>query len=213
MKNTVAPKQLDEPAVLIGLGELPSHVSTIQDTPVHQVGKLLAPTRTARSYQPYSWGLVNSTLDIVDDKTHGRAGQLQRFVSYLFFGGTAAIVNLIVFSVMLKLVPIPVSELAHNTIAYIVAAELSIMANFIPNDHFTFKHLPGAHHRPWIIRCLRFHMTAISGTILTFLIELALTFFMHTHPVIAEAIAIIIVLFYNFSVHHLFTYRRVKHAY
>jgi putative flippase GtrA len=31
-------------------------------------------------------------------------------------------------------------------------------------------------------------------------------------PLIAEAIATLIVLIYNFSAHHLFTYRHVKHA-
>lgn len=207
MKNPVAPNELDELSALVRLGTPSSRLSTIQDTPTHQAESI----PTAHSYHPYSWSWLNRILDIVDDKTHGRAGQVQRFVSYLFFGGTAAVVNLVVFSIMLKLVPMPVNELAHNTIAYIVAAELSIMANFVPNDHFTFKSLPGA-HRPWIARCTRFHMTAISGTILTFLIELSVTFFLHVHPIIAEAIAIIIVLFYNFSVHHLFTYRRIGHA-
>jgi putative flippase GtrA len=153
-------------------------------------------------------------LDIVDKQTNGRAGWLQRFVSYLFFGGVAALVNLAVFYIMyyhiLAFFALK-SPVGANVVSYIFASELSIIANFIPNDRFTFNKLPGA-HRPWIQRCLRFHMTCIVGSCLTFLIELGLSTFVHIQPIFAEAIATLIVLIYNFTFHHLFTYRHMKHA-
>lgn len=165
-----------------------------------------------RSYQPYSWKLPNLLLDIVDKKTNGRAGWMQRIISYLFFGGLAAVVNLITFYVMFHHVFASLrSDFLHNTLSYLVAAELSILANFIPNDRFTFNKLPGA-RRPWILRCMRFHLTALVGTGLTYIIELTLSNFLHLEVVFAEAIAIIIVLVYNFTFHHLFTYRHVKQS-
>ena len=213
MKNSVVQQDVDEfSSVLTGLEEQSPLLSTSRDALAHFSDATLTPAKPARSYQPYSWDLLNRVLDIVDDKTNGRAGWLQRFISYLFFGGSAALVNLAVFYIMFYHVLDPIgSDKLRNILSYIVAAELSILANFIPNDRFTFRHLPGA-NRPWIQRCLRFHMTTIVGSLLTFLIEFGLSTFTHTQPIFAEAIATLLVLIYNFSFHHIFTYRHIKHA-
>jgi putative flippase GtrA len=72
-------------------------------------------------------------------------------------------------------------------IAYNIAAECSIMANFLHNDRFTFNTLPGA-ERPWLQRCLRFHATCIVGTLLTFVLGFALFSLAHIPELIAEAI-------------------------
>ncbi len=213
MQNSVVPNDVDEfSSVLAGLGEQSLTLSTSPNASIDASPTVIAPEKIAPSYQAYPWSLPNRILDIVDTKTNGRAGQVQRVITYLFFGGTAALVNLAVFYVMYHLVlgSMPKS-LLHNTLSYIVAAELSIFANFIPNDRFTFNTLPGA-QRPWFQRCMRFHMTCIVGVTLTFLIELGLSTFTKIDPLIAEAIATLIVLIYNFSAHHLFTYRHVKHA-
>lgn len=167
------------------------------------------PARPYPSYHSTPLSAVNALLDGVDRVTGGRAGLFQRLFSYLFFGGSAAVVNLIVFFVMFYLVPLPVGHALHNIIAFVVAAEISIMTNFIPNDYFTFRHLAGR-SRSWTARCTRFHITSIVGSILTFLIEFGLHMLGHVPAIIAEAIAIILVLFYNFTFHHLFTYRQIK---
>ncbi len=212
MKNTVVPNELDELSVINTLGDTASRIAAIlPNPPAASSETLLVTARSTRSYQPYPWSILNSILDIVDEKVPGRAGQLQRVVSYLFFGGTAAVVNLLVFAIMLRLLPDASTNIIQNTIAYVFAAELSIMANFIPNDRFTFSSLPGA-KRPWLQRCMRFHATCIVGTILTLLIESTLKFRFDVPALIAEAIAIIIVLIYNFTFHHLFTYRHVGEA-
>jgi putative flippase GtrA len=174
--------------------------------------ELLTLAQPVPSYQPYTWNFLNQALDVIDDKTHGKAGWLQRFVSYIFFGGLAALVNLGIFYVMYYRLLVPVSPLVlRNAISYVIAAECSIIANFIPNDRFTFRSLPGA-ERPWMLRFLRFHATAIVGTMLTFLIEMGLSSLAHTEPIIAEAVATMLVLIYNFTFHHIFTYRHVKQA-
>jgi putative flippase GtrA len=209
MKSTVVSNTLDERATVANLSKPSSHLSPLTENIVDTSKEPLGPQRLARSYQPYAWSLPNTILDIVDQLTHGRAGQMQRIFTYLFFGGLAAVVNLVAFAIMLRLMP---SDTAiQNTIAYAVAAEISIMANFIPNDRFTFNTLSGA-QRPWLQRCLRFHTTCIIGTILTYLIESFLHFRTNMPSIIAESIAIIIVLIYNFTAHHLFTYRHIKHA-
>lgn len=160
------------------------------------------------SYRPYPWPELNRLLDIVDDVTRGRAGLLQRFSSFVVIGGFAALVNLLVFFLAYHVIKIPVSDMVHNGIASVLAAEISIMANFIPNDYFTFSHLAGG--RSWGARCVRFHITSIGGSVLTFLIEFSLSNLLHILPILAQAIALIVVLFYNFSFHHLFTYRHTK---
>ncbi len=163
------------------------------------------------SYQPTAWVFVNRVLDIVDTRTGGRAAWCQRFFMFACIGGCAALVNMAVFYLVFDVIAQPVTETLHNVIASVLAAAISIMANFVLNDFFTFRHLPG-HQRSWLARCVRFYITAIGGCVLIFVIQFAITHLLHVRPIIAQAIALIVVLFYNFSFHHLFTYRHVKPA-
>lgn len=165
------------------------------------------------SYQPTKLAFVNRMLDLTDTLTRGRADWVQRFFMFAFIGGCAALVNMFVFYIAYDVIafPGPGHEMLHNALAEVCAAELSILANFIPNDYFTFRHLAG-HQRSWLARCLRFHTVSIGGSVLTYLIELGFWRLLHVRAIIAQAIALIIVLFYNFSFHHLFTYRHVKPA-
>ncbi|MBO0782889.1 MAG: GtrA family protein, partial [Ktedonobacteraceae bacterium] len=98
-------------------------------------------SHTLPSYRPTPWALVNQVLDVVDRVSGGRAAWVQRFFSFAFIGGCAAIVNMIVYAVVMYGIKIPVSPIIHNAIAFLLAAEISIMANFIPNDYVTFRHL------------------------------------------------------------------------
>ncbi|MGH2481137.1 MAG: hypothetical protein ACRDHW_15890, partial [Ktedonobacteraceae bacterium] len=97
MKNTIVPNDLDELSALSRLGDTASRIAALPQTSSAHMAAV-SPTR---SYQPYPWSLLNSILDIVDDKLPGRAGQVQRVFSYLFFGGAAAVVNLLAFAIML----------------------------------------------------------------------------------------------------------------
>jgi putative flippase GtrA len=171
----------------------------------------VAPAPRLPSYHPTAWAFVNRVLDIVDTITGGRATWCQRFFMYAFIGGFAALVNIAVFYLVFYVIALPVNETIHNVIAAVLAAEIAIMANFVPNDFFTFRHLPG-HRRSWVARCMRFHITSVGGNVLTFVIQFTISHLLHMQPIIAQAIALILVLFYNFSFHHIFTYRRVKPA-
>lgn len=166
-----------------------------------------APATSGRSYEPTRWDVVNGLLAWTDDLTHGKAGVIQRLFTYLLIGGTAALVNLGVLAVLYSLGNR--NNLLYYIFANAVAYEISIMANFIPNDYFTFRHMAG-HARSWGARCLRFHITSIGGIIVTFAISTSLKLGFHLTSerdlLIAQAIALIIAVFFNFTVHHLFTY-------
>src|SRR5260370_20551374 len=196
MKHTIVQDEIKKlSAVPTPLAEAEETVnSKLEGTPI-----------LTRTYQPYPWKLANQVLDFVDGKTSGKAGQIQRILSYLLFGGLAAVVNLVIFGLVLYRFhfPISVSPQVPNIFAFTIAAECSIIASFLPNDRFTFISLPGA-KRPWLQRCLRFHATCIVGTLLTFLLEFALFSLVHKPELLAEALAILILLGYNFTFHHLF---------
>jgi putative flippase GtrA len=171
-------------------------------------GVEMEPAVKPRSYHPTRWPIVNRSLDIADALTGGRAGILQRVVNYLMFGGFAAVVNLVLVTVIYYYVALPVSQRMHYAIAFVVATEVSIMTNFIPQDLVTFRHLPG-HSRSWLARCLRFHMTSVGGVIVTAIVSFTLHEIVGIHLTIAQAIAIIVALSFNFTFHHIFTYRHV----
>jgi putative flippase GtrA len=167
------------------------------------------PASIAHTYHPTRWPFINNLLDTADSITHGRAGQLQTFISFAFLGGLASAVNLAVLYVVYYHSLKSVDSNVRQVIAFLLASEISIVVNFALNDYFTFRYLPG-HERSWRARCLRFHMTSTSAILLTFLINFSLTHGLHASFFVAQAVAILIVLFYNFAVHHLFTYRQVK---
>ena len=158
---------------------------------------------TGQSYYDTRWSLVNQALAITERLTGGRAGVFQRLFTYLVIGGTAALVNLGVFAVFYHFGSPKV--IWYYLLANVVAYELSILANFIPNDYFTFRFLPG-HQRSWLARCLRFHLTSLSGVLVTFILSSIFFHLLGIPPLIAQALALILAVFYNFTVHHLFTY-------
>ncbi len=160
-----------------------------------------------QSYIDTRWPLINRALALADRVTHGRAGLIQRLASYLVIGGSAAAVNLAVFAIFFHFHSDKV--LWYWLLANVVAYELSILANFIPNDYFTFRHLNG-HKRSWLARCLRFHITSLSGVAVTFIISATLFHVVGLKSLVAQAIALVLATAYNFTVHHLFTYAHVK---
>jgi putative flippase GtrA len=168
----------------------------------------LAPVKQP-SYYMTRWAPLNRALAEVEERTNGRAGLIQRFSTFLIVGGIAALVNLTVFAIGLRLLAAlspSMNAYLQNLLAYLAAAETSILANFVLNDPITFSRLPG-HDRPWLVRCLRFHVTTILGVLITFAVENVAHFAVGIPALFAEATGIIIALFFNFTVHHLFTYR------
>ena len=202
-------KQIMPPSTLEDVVD-PSDVVEVSDASPTSVEELLSSSHLP-SYRPTPIAFINAVLDFVDDVSDGRAGLIQRFFSYVFIGGVAALVNLAIFYIVFYKIPLSPDPRVQNVIAYVFACEISIMANFVPNDYFTFRHLAG-HQRSWGARCLRFHITSIGGSILTFILQFVFSYVLHIPPMISEAAALLLVLVYNFSFHHIFTYRHVKTA-
>lgn len=161
------------------------------------------------SYAPTGIALLDTLLARTDDLTHGKAGLLQRAFTYICIGGFAAVVNLVTLYLVYNVATLPFSPNIHWFIAFVIAAEVSTMTNFVLNDRITFSRLPG-HARSWGARCLRFHSTSLAGTIATLVLSFAFKTWLGMSAIIAEAIAIIIALALNFTMHHLWTYRHVE---
>ncbi len=180
-----------------------------QDTAVLKTRKGQHRQRHLPSYHPTRFAIANRALDIADRLTGGRAEWIQRLFSYLFVGGIAAIINLITLQLMLNWLDgagLPFSHRVHYVIAFAVATEVSILANFIPNDRVTSSHLPG-HSRSWLQRCARFHVTCTGGIIVTFAVSSLLHLVFKVPALPSQAVALIIATAFNFTFHHLFTYR------
>lgn len=168
-----------------------------------------ASTVAAISYAPTGIALADRALAQVEAITHGKAGLLQRAFTYVFIGGIAAVINLIVLYLVYNVLSMPLSSNLHWLIGFIVAAEVSTMSNFVLNDRFTFSHLSG-HARSWGARCLRFHSTSAAGTIATLIMSFAFKTWLGMSALIAEAVAILLALILNFTMHHVWTYRHIK---
>ncbi len=129
-----------------------------------------------------------------------------RLFSFLCIGGFGAIVNVLCFSgVYYLLLEVANSFIAYG-IAFVVGTEISLVSNFILNDHFTFGDF---HARSWQARCLRYHATSMGGVLLTFGISFSLLHLLHVSALPAQAAALIIATAWNFVFHHVFTYGHV----
>ncbi|HZC06035.1 MAG TPA: GtrA family protein [Ktedonobacterales bacterium] len=167
-----------------------------------------APPATV-SYAPTGIALADTLLARVETITHGKAGLLQRAFTYVFIGGIAAVINLVMLYLFYNVLSMPFSANEHWLIAFIISAEISTMSNFVLNDRITFSHLPG-HARSWWARCLRFHSTSVAGTIATLVMSFGFKTWLGMSALVAQAVAIMLALILNFTMHHVWTYRHVK---
>jgi len=127
------------------------------------------------------------------------------------FGGIAAVVNLACLYLFYQAIHLPVSRQVQWWSAQVITAEVSILANFLPNDRFTFRPLPG-HARSWWTRCWRFHSAAIAGVLIMLVISSVLHLVMGVPYLLAQAASIAVALCWNVTIHHLWTYRYLKAA-
>lgn len=121
-------------------------------------------------------------------------------VSFLIVGGLGALVNLACVWVFSRFTSLPYD------IYIVLSTEIALLCNFALNDRFTFQSLVDG-RRPFWLRCLRFHGPSALGFVLTLLISYAGYHAGHLSPVIAQAVAILIVTVVNFLMHRFWTYR------
>ena len=131
------------------------------------------------------------------------------FVSYVLVGVVSTVVNLVCFQALYVYAGLPYTEQVRYLIGYLGSAEIATMFNFILNDRFTFARYDGR-HRPWLVRCLRFHSTVINGFILTFLVSGGLHYEVGVPALMSQAAGIFVAFVFNYTFHHIWTYRARK---
>jgi putative flippase GtrA len=187
--------------------ELPS--SALAPASAGASGASAASGPPERSWTPTGIALADTILEQAERITHGKAGWLQRSFTYVFIGGIAAIINLIVLYLAYNVAKLPVASNLHWLLAFLFAAGVSTMASFVLNDRITFSRLPG-HARSWVARCLRYFSTSAAGTSATLVMSFAFKTWLGMSALIAEAVAILLALVLNFTMHHVWTYRHIR---
>ncbi len=170
----------------------------------------VAPAKTGVPAQPTPLArLYKRVYALADEKTGGKAAELQRLVMFLAVGGSASLLNLACVWSFDRLLH-PSSGIAIFLVLA-AATEISLMANFLLNDRFTFRTMVGEHRGFWQ-RCARFHGPAMVGFALTLLISNLAHHAAHLTLTTAQGIAILIVTVVNFLMHRHWTYREARPA-
>ncbi len=167
---------------------------------------LMTPSAPHTITTKHGWAFAGKALNLINTLTRGQAGWFHRLLSFLLVGGMGALVNLVCFSGTYYLLSQSGNTSLAFFTAFIIATEVSIVCNFVLNDRFTFRHLHQS-HLSWSTRCVRFHITSIGGTALTLGISFSLLHLVHVSAFLAQAIALITATAFNFTFHHIFTYR------
>ncbi len=141
----------------------------------------------------------------LDVYTRGHAAEALRVMSFLVVGGFGTLVNLGCVWVFSRYTSLPYD------VYIVLATEIALLCNFLLNDRFTFHSL-GGKQRPFWLRCVRFHGPSALGFVLTLALSYLAHHIGHLTPVLAQAVAILIVTVVNFSMHRLWTYRASAHA-
>ncbi len=121
------------------------------------------------------------------------------FVRFALTGLSGVIVNLGTFQFMLYMN-------VHALIASPIAIELSIISNFLINNHWTFGHrtMKGTKR----IRGLKFHLVSLTTLLVSYSTFITLRLLFPLVPaVILQGCAIVPAALFNFTVNSLWTFR------
>ncbi len=90
-----------------------------------------------------------------------RIRELQRFIKFLFVGGTGFIVQLLFQETSVRLLGIP------DVISSGIGAEASIISNFIFNHFWTFSDTKGLHKNTNVfVKLIKFNITSLGAIII-----------------------------------------------
>ena len=145
--------------------------------------------------------VLNASEARMEDRSKvGR--EISRFSAFLVIGGTSTVLNLLI---VFGLTTAPVVHMQYLPAA-IIAGETGIIYSFILNDRLTFRALANS-AGSWYGRLVRFNGAYLAGTLITLVIGYSLVRFASLLPVVAQAIAVVIVLFFNFASVRFWAYR------
>lgn len=122
-----------------------------------------------------------------------------KFVKFITIGAFSTLLHfLILFLLTLK--PLVSPPLA-SAVGYLVSS----VANYYLNYRFTFQHT-GAHSTT----ILKFYIMVFIGLLINSLTFKSISLFFDAHPVIIQVPTTAIVLGWNFTVSHLWTYKNIR---
>jgi len=157
-------------------------------------------------------------------KTSVNPKELERFIKFAIVGGIGAVVDFIVLNMMkilfeqvglgvgwdIGLTPNQIQLIAANSISFTTA----VISNFTWNRLWTF---PESRDRPLVPQLLQFATVNVLGLIINTAILLLMdhyvfsVFFDHRISYnLAKAFAIGVVLFWNFGINRIWTYRGIE---
>lgn len=117
---------------------------------------------------------------------------------FLVVGGSGTLVNYLVLTLTYHYLGWPV------ILAALLSNETAMISNFFCHEHWTFA---GDRHGTRKIRFVRYQFVAAGGIIITSIL-LALLVHLGFHYLVANAIAILIAVSWNFAMSHRWAWRR-----
>ncbi len=148
----------------------------------------------------------NPSLARLLDFVYNNSKEVERFFKFAIVGTLGAVIDFGVLNLMHKV--FNWSLLASNSLSFTCA----VLSNFAWNRLWTF---PESRERPIRTQLLQFALVNFIGWLITDRVLVNLTaFFSHFIPDpfdynLAKAIAIIIVLFWNFGINRIWTYKGI----
>ncbi len=127
----------------------------------------------------------------------------QRMLRFVLVGASGVAVNLGFLFAFVEFLAAP------KTLAVLMAAEISIISNFLLNDTFTFR---DRHTGPFVARMGMFHLVSLAGLIANLVAYLILHDLIGVYYILAAAIAIVCAFGVNFAGNMGFTYGKRRPA-
>ena len=167
---------------------------------------------------------ANALIARIATKTSLNPKELERFIKFAIVGAIGAVVDFIVLNVMkiifeqmglgvgwnIGLDPNQIQLIAANTISFSTA----VVSNFTWNRLWTF---PESRDRPIVPQLFQFATVNVLGLMINTIILLVMDHYVFSpffdHRIsynLAKAFAIGVVLFWNFGVNRIWTYRGIK---
>jgi putative flippase GtrA len=135
-----------------------------------------------------------------------KQNEIVRFVKFATVGAIGTVVDFTVLNVLILVFGL--SKFWANTFSFSAA----VLSNFIWNRLWTF---PESRQEPLVAQLIQFGLVSIGGYVINQTIFLGLdALVLHEWGTlgynVAKAIAILVVLFWNFAVNRIWTYRNIK---
>jgi putative flippase GtrA len=135
-----------------------------------------------------------------------KQNEIVRFVKFATVGAIGTVVDFTVLNVLILVFGL--SKFWANTFSFSAA----VLSNFIWNRLWTF---PESRQEPLVPQLIQFSLVSIGGYVINQTIFLGLdALVFHEWGTlgynVAKAIAIVVVLFWNFGVNRIWTYRNIK---